>query len=202
MSLGDESNSGIQTQIEWVPMHWADFANEEPRLADLGRERLGTPGVVLIGTVRGDGTARISPVESLFWGGDLWLSMLWGSRKAADLLRDPRLLVHSIVTSRDGSAGEYKVRGCAIAEQDERIQARYATAIKQHAGWDPVPGAFHLFWIDVAEVTFIRYEDATGDQFVTLWPAGREFVRRGTTATSLGEPQPFSALLDNGQSRP
>lgn len=45
--------------------------------------------------------------------------MLWGSRKAADLLRDPHLLVHSIVTSRDGSAGEYKVRGRAVGEENE-----------------------------------------------------------------------------------
>jgi hypothetical protein len=121
--------------------------------------------------------------------------MLWGSRKAADLLRDPRLLVHSIVTSRDGSAGEYKVRGYASGEEDEKAQAGYAAAIREHAGWDPVPGAFHLFWVDVAEVTFIRYEDATGDQYVTIWPAGREFIRRGTGATSLGDPQHYAALL-------
>jgi hypothetical protein len=176
-------------------MHWEEFANQEPRLADLGREKLGTPGVVLIGTLRADGTPRISPVESLFWRQDLWLSMLLGSRKAADLVHDSRLLVHSIVTSRDGSAGEYKVRGHAVPEEDANAQAGYASAIREHVGWDPVPGAFHLFRVDVAEVTFIRYEDATGDQFVTLWPAGREFVRRGTTATSLGEPQHYAALL-------
>ncbi len=67
--------------------------------------------------------------------------------------------------------------------------------MREHAGWDPVPGAFHLFWVDVAEVAFIRYEETTGDQFVTLWPARREFVRRGTGATSLGDPQHYAALL-------
>ena len=41
--------------------------------------------------------------------GDLWLAMLWGSVKAADLVRDPRLLVHSIVTSRGGRLGEVKL---------------------------------------------------------------------------------------------
>jgi hypothetical protein len=182
-------------------VHWDEFESEERQLADLGREKLGAPGVVLVGTVRVDGTPRISPIEPLFWQRDLWLSMLWGSRKAADLLHDPRLLVHNIVTSRDGSAGEYKVRGRAVAEDDEKTQAGYATAIRDHAGWEPVPGAFHLFWVDVAEVTFIRYEDSTGDQFVTLWPAAREFVRMATTATSLGEPQPFTALL-SGRRRP
>jgi hypothetical protein len=178
-------------------VHWAEFAIKEPRLAELGRDKLGAPGIVLIGTRRTDGTPRISPVEPLFWRGDLWLSMLWGSRKATDLFRDPRLLVHSIVSSRDGSEGEYKLRGQAMAEGDEETQTGYAAAIREHAGWEPVPGAFHLFWVDVAEVTFIRYEDATGDQFVTLWPAGREFVRRGATPTSLGEPQHHSALLSD-----
>jgi hypothetical protein len=33
---------------------------------------------------------------------ELWLSMLWGSAKAADLQRDPRILVHSVITNRDG----------------------------------------------------------------------------------------------------
>jgi hypothetical protein len=177
------------------PVHWAEFATLEPRLAELGRQKLAAPGVVLVGTTRADGTPRISSVEPLFWQGDLWLSMLWRSRKVADLLRDPRLLVHSIVTSRDGAAGEYKVRGLAVAEHDEKTQARYAAAMIEHAGWEPVPGVFHLFWVDVAEATFIRYEEATGDQFVTRWPAGQEFVRRATTATSLGEPEPFAAFL-------
>lgn len=91
-------------------MHWREFADQAPRLADLGRQRLEQPGVVLIGTIRRDGTPRISPVEPLLWEEDLWLSMLFGSRKAADLRRDQRVLVHSIVTNRDGGFGEYKLR--------------------------------------------------------------------------------------------
>jgi hypothetical protein len=54
-----------------------------------------------------DGTPRVSAVEPLVTGGDLWLSMLWQSTKAADLLRDPRILLRSVVTSRDGGAGEF-----------------------------------------------------------------------------------------------
>lgn len=95
-------------------MRWGEFARDAPRLAALGRERLEQPGVVLVGTIRRDGTPRISPVEPLLWEDDLWLSMLFGSCKAADLRRDPRVLVHSIVTSRNGAAGEYKVRGNAV----------------------------------------------------------------------------------------
>lgn len=181
-------------------MHWGRFAEEQPDLAALGQQRLGQqrlggPGVVLVGTVRADGTARISPVEPLFWEDDLWLSMLWGSHKAADLRRDPRVLVHSIVVSREGTLGEYKLRGRAITEENADVQARYAAVVVEQVGWTPVPGRFHLFWIDISDVTFIRYDDATGDQFVTRWPQGIEYVRRATSPTSLGETEPRSDLL-------
>src|ERR1700749_5264796 len=103
-------------------MHWQDLTQQQPRLAGLGAARLVEPGVVLVATIRRDGTPRLSPVEPFVMGGDLWLSMLWQSAKATDLLRDPRILVHSVVTGRDGAEGEYKVRGTARAEHDQDIQ--------------------------------------------------------------------------------
>lgn len=84
-------------------MHWSDIENTQPRLAGPGRQRLLGPGVVLVAKIRRDGTARLSPVEPLVMDGDLWLSMMWRSTKARDLLRDPRILMHSVVTGRDGA---------------------------------------------------------------------------------------------------
>lgn len=176
-------------------MHWREFADQAPRLADLGRQRLEQPGVVLIGTIRRDGTPRISPVEPLLWEEDLWLSMLFGSRKAADLRRDQRVLVHSIVTNRDGGFGEYKLRGQAIEAPPGTTQAGYAEEVGTRLGWEPTPGRFHLFSVDIHDVTFIRYEEASGDQFVTRWPAVREFVRRGDGGTALRDPEPHHELL-------
>ena len=176
-------------------MHWSEISREQPRLAALGLQRLSEPGVVLVGTIRRDGTPRISPVEPLFWNGDLWLSMLWGSRKASDLLRDRRVLVHSVVTGRDGSLGEFKLRGIAVAEPDPGVQAGYASVVETQLGWAPTPGRFHLFWVDIEDLTFIRYDDPTGDQFVTRWPPGAEYVRRGDSATSLGEAEAYTDLL-------
>ena len=72
---------------------------------------------------------------------------------------------------------------------------RYADAVTDALGWRPVPGRFHLFTVDVTDITVIRYDDATGDQFVARWPDGHEFVRRGTSATSVGEPEPHHDLL-------
>jgi hypothetical protein len=176
-------------------MHWGDVEREQPRLAELGRRRFGGPGVVLVATLRRDGSARISPVEPMFFEDDLWLTMGWGSHKSRDLLRDPRILVHSIVTRRDGSEGEVKVRGRAIPELEPEVQARLAAAIADELGWRPEAGRFHLFRLDVEDITVIRWDDATNDQFVTRWPDGVEFVRRGTSATSQGPPEPISDLL-------
>jgi Pyridoxamine 5'-phosphate oxidase len=176
-------------------MHWSEVQEREPRLAELGRQRLIEPGVVLVVTVRRDGTPRLSPVEPYLMDGDLWLSMMWQSTKAHDLARDPRILVHSVITNRDGREGEYKVRGRARATDDPAVHRRYADAVSEDLGWSPEPGHFHLFSVDVDDVTLIRYDDATGDQFVTRWPDGGEFVRRATTPTSVGGPEPYHNVL-------
>jgi hypothetical protein len=176
-------------------MRWDELESRQPELAALGRALLGEPGVVLVVTIRADGAPRLSPVEPLFWERDLWLSMGWGTRKARDLARDNRILVHSIVTSRDGTRGEFKLRGRALAEHELRVQLEYANVVTAQLGWQPEPGRFHLFRVDMEDLTFIRWDDANNDQYVTRWPAGVEYVRRGTSATSLGEPEPLGQLL-------
>lgn len=173
-------------------MDWSELEREQPKLASAGRERLVGRGVVLVGTIRSDGTPRVSPVEPFLLDGTLWLSMMWGSAKASDLLRDPRILVHSVIASRDGDEGEVKVRGLARAEQDLQIQARYASAVGAALGWTPEPGRFHLFGVDIRHVAFIEYSEAAGGQHVAMWPPAAEFFRRNTSATSVGDPEPVT----------
>jgi Pyridoxamine 5'-phosphate oxidase len=176
-------------------MRWSEFEHAQPRMARLGQERLIGPGVVLVATIRRDGTPRLSPVEPLVLDGDLWLSMMWQSTKARDLLRDPRILVHSVITSRDGAEGEFKVCGTARLESDPAVQRRYAGAVAASLGWRPEPGRFHLFAVDIGDVTFLSYDTPTGDQHVASWPPGREFIRRATSATSVGDPEPVSDFI-------
>lgn len=177
-------------------MRWTDLQTQQPRLGAVAHDRLIGPGVVLVATIRRDGTARLSPVEPFVLDGDLWLSMLHGSLKAADLHRDRRVLVHSIVTGPSGEDGELKLRGTARAADDRDSQQRYADAVSAALPWSPEVGRFHLFSVDIEDVTFVRYDNATGDQFLTRWPAGTETVRRGTSATSLGDPVRHHDLLD------
>ncbi|MEJ7726384.1 MAG: pyridoxamine 5'-phosphate oxidase family protein, partial [Actinomycetes bacterium] len=174
---------------------WDDLVRRQPALAEIARERLVAPGVVLVATIRRDGTPRLSPVEPLVLDGDLWLAMLRGSVKAADLARDSRVLVHSIVTSRDGRLGEVKLRGTAVPVDDEQVQRRYAEAVTAELGWQPEVGRFHLFRVELDDVTYLRYDDANGDQYLVRWPQNREVVRRGTSATTLGPPEPAYDVL-------
>ncbi len=119
--------------------------------------------------------------------------MMWQSRKAADLQVDDRVLVHSIVTRPDGDEGEIKIRGRAVPVDDPELRLHYGNAV-QSLGWRPVEPYFHLFVVNIADATCIRYAKS-GDQHVARWPAGVEFVRRATSPTSVGEPEPVTDLF-------
>ncbi len=169
-------------------MRWDVFEADAGSFALEVRGMLADPGVVLVGTTRRDGTARISPCEPFFWGGEFWLPMLWKSRKADDLRRDPRVLVHSIVTSREGAIGEAKVRGTVTFEDNAGRRRDVCDAITEALPWSPDPERVDLFRVDVGSVVRIRYS-SEGDQHVASWPERRRFVRRITSATSVGEPE-------------
>jgi hypothetical protein len=84
--------------------------------------------------------------------------------------------------------------GVVRVEDDPAVQGAYAEAVALELGWSPVVGRFHLFEVLLEEVASLRYGEH-GDQHVALWPSGREFARRGTSATSVGEPEPVQDLL-------
>ena len=69
-------------------------------------------------------------------------------------------------------------------------------AVAASLGWNPQPGRFHRFAVDIGQVTVITDDaSATGDQHVAMWPPGQEFIRRGTTPTSVGDPEPQSHII-------
>ncbi len=148
---------------------WAEFRAGDPEFAALAEERLG--GLVLVGTLRANGWPRISPVEPLVVDGRLYLGMMWQSRKALDLLRDPRCVVHSTVSDRAGTEGDVKVYGVArpVEAPDER--ERYCVALEEKIGWRPEGDEFHLFAVDVTEVGYFVIEGA-GHRTRT-WAPGR-----------------------------
>ena len=179
-------------------MRWSEIAARQPALAAVASRLLIEPGVLLAGTTRRDGTARISGVEPLVLDGDLWLSMMSGSAKRRDLDRDPRLVLNSVITGPSPEA-EIKVRGTARAVTDEGLQQRYAAAVSQQLGWQPAAGQFALFLIDLDDVTYIGSEAGTGAQHVARWPPAEEYIRPQLTPTSLASPQAVTRLLTRDQ---
>jgi hypothetical protein len=82
---------------------WREFHEAVPALAQLVEEEFERTGVGLVGTIRRDGSPRISPVEPVFAHRQLLLGMMWRSQKALDLLRDARCVLHSAITNPDGA---------------------------------------------------------------------------------------------------
>jgi len=128
---------------------------------------------VLVGTLRKDGWPRISPVEAFIVDGELLLGMMWQSRKARDLLRDDRLVVHSVVADRMGTDGDFKLYGRAVDVTDADLRGRFADAVEAKIQWRRME-PFHLFRIEVASAAFVIFGE---DRFGLRWDPRRGLVR-------------------------
>jgi hypothetical protein len=98
---------------------WSGFAAAEPEFAQRVHGVFEVRKHKTLATLRRDGAPRISGIEVQFEDGELWLGMMPGSRKAADLRRDPRLALHSPTVDtpeHDPSTwvGEAKITGRGI----------------------------------------------------------------------------------------
>ena len=155
-------------------MRWDEFTSACPELAGLGEERLRAKELCLVGTLRRNGWPRISPVEPEFVGGELMLGMMWQSPKALDLLRDPRLVVHSVVSNRDGKEGDFKLYGRAVDVQDVQRRAAYRATIKARIDWEPPEPHFHLFAVDVDSAGFVTFADP---RYGLAWDPGNGLRR-------------------------
>lgn len=160
-------------------VHWADFEAAAPEPSARIRELIERFRFVLVGTIRRDGTPRISPVEARIVGGYLMLVMITDTLKARDLLRDPRILLNSPITHPDDPNFEFKVRGRVIEVQDRALQMATADAIEAASGWRP-PLNWHFFSIDIEDAAFITWE--AGVMRMTHWTPerGLEQVSRRT----------------------
>lgn len=150
-------------------MNWTEFAKASPELAKEGEDRLEKWGLSLVGTIRKDGTARISPVEPLIVDGELMLGMMWQSTKAKDLIRDPRILVHSIITDRKGHEGEFKLRGTVTdVVKDKGRRERYCEEMFKKIEWSPDGEQWHLFMVDIDNAALIAFNGE--EKEVHIWP--------------------------------
>src|SRR5918911_1552093 len=135
---------------------WRGVASAAPELAALVRTRFEATGLGLLATLRRDGSPRISGIEPLFTEDELWLGMMPDSRKAVDLLRDPRFALHSATIDKQVTEADAKVGGRAALVEDEPTKAIFRAAFKAHTGTDVPAGPFTLFRADVLELSTVQ----------------------------------------------
>lgn len=98
---------------------WRDVEKAEPAFARRVQGLFDAHRHKTIATLRADGAPRISGIEAQFADGELTFGSMPGSRKGADLRRDPRFALHSApVDPVEGQEtawpGEAKIAGRAL----------------------------------------------------------------------------------------
>ena len=147
-------------------MRWDAFEDACPRIATVARERFAKDELVILGTIRPDGSPRVSPCEVDVAAGRLLLGMMWRSRKATDLRRDPRVAVHSVPSDRMNPGGDVKLYGRAVYEHDPEVREAFRDAILRRIDWAPAEPRYHLFSLEVMSAAYLRFADGGGDAWV------------------------------------
>ncbi|WP_148574507.1 pyridoxamine 5'-phosphate oxidase family protein [Nocardioides caldifontis] len=122
-------------------VRWAVLEEAEPAFAQRVRRLFDAHRHKTIATLRVDGSPRISGIEAAFAEGELTFGSMAGSRKGADLRRDPRFALHSATVDPVEGAearwpGEAKVAGRAVslgtAEEAELFRADVLEVVPTH----------------------------------------------------------------------
>jgi hypothetical protein len=141
---------------------WSEVESSAPELAAAIRRCFEANLHHVLGTVRASGAPRLSGTEVEFRdNGEVGVGMMAGSRKLADVLRDPRVEIHSAPLDTDLARGDAKLAGRLV-----------------HVGPTDGPDGVSLALdIDVASLVAVR-----GDELVLLvWRLGegvREIRRK------------------------
>jgi hypothetical protein len=94
-----------------------------------------------------------------------------GSRKGADLKRDPRFALHSATVDPELTLGDAKIAGRVVLATADEFQ-QYA----KHVGEtnEQVPeGEFDAFRADVTEVVVIRIGEPADHLLIEMWHEGK-----------------------------
>jgi hypothetical protein len=151
-------------------LRWADFEAEAPKVAAPARELVERWRFLLLGTIRRDGTPRISPVEAHLVEGHLIVVMMAGSLKAADVLRDPRIVLNAPITDPEDPGAELKLRGRVVEVEDAELRRAAEDQFERMSGWRP-PAGWYVFSIDLEEVAHIVWWK--GEQRMAHWRRDR-----------------------------
>jgi Pyridoxamine 5'-phosphate oxidase len=145
-------------------LDWGDMELDAPEIARLGIARLNAARIAMLGTLRLDGSPRISPIEPYIVHGRLLVGVMTWSAKAADLRRDPRYVLQSSVTGRDSGDEELKLHGRAV-RADPEIRREAADA-----WWlDQPPDKAMVFVLRIGQALLVGWDIERGAMTVHRW---------------------------------
>ena len=151
-------------------IRWGAFEVEAPEVEARARELIERSRYLLAGTIRRDGTPRISPVEAHLVRGHLVLALEAGTHKVADVRRDPRIVLDAPIADPHDPGAELKIRGRAVPVDDDQLWEAVAETIDQASGWRP-PADWHVVTIDLDDVAHIAWNE--GPMARDRWRPGR-----------------------------
>jgi hypothetical protein len=151
---------------------WREFRDEEPGFAARVEAVLREHVHLTMATIRKDGAPRISGNEIRFIGDEVYLAGMVGSRRFADLRRDPRVAVHSGSLGGAGWRADAKFSGLATEVVDEAVKDA------ARAGGGEPPGPFEMFAIGLTEVTWVGIAPDPPERLVIeTWRPGTGLLR-------------------------
>lgn len=151
---------------------WRHVEEVAPELAASVRARLESAEHHVLATLRADGSPRLNGTNVLLDGGDLLVGCMPGTRRAADLRRDPRCALHTAPDGPEMAAGDARL-DCWAVEVDEArrraVLARHAGGAHDDVAGDGVPEG-EVFALRVRAVSTVAVD---GDRLVLhLWRPG------------------------------
>jgi hypothetical protein len=135
---------------------WARLEAEAPEPARLGRERLAA-GLALLGTLRADGSPRVSPI-GVFLDRELVIGVMTRSGKAR---RDQRVALQSVVTAPDEGEPELKLYG------------RVSTSDAAGGWWEGGRTDVDVYSVDLEEAVYVEWDLAGGMLTLRRWRPSR-----------------------------
>lgn len=151
---------------------WREFLDAAPELGQLVAARLAASEHHVIATLRADGSPRVNGTNVVLDGDDLLVGCMPGTRRAADLRRDPRCALHAGPDLSTLPEGDARLECTAELVDPERTRAvfrRLAETDDVQQDGEPLDG--DLFALRVRSASTVQ---VAGDVLtVTIWTPGQ-----------------------------
>jgi pyridoxamine 5'-phosphate oxidase-like protein len=148
---------------------WQDVADSAPEFARRAQALFDAHKHKTLATLRKNGAPRISGIEADFRDGEVILGMMRDSQKLADVLRDPRIALHS--TSEDPPPDPE--RGDEWAG-DAKLSGRVVPMTGASQAQIPAEGPEgEFFTVDIQEVVLTHVGTPADHLVIELWRPGK-----------------------------